>query len=363
MQKNRSTENNNKSLHRKLFQEFRQQALSAPSGSRFPSEQIISRRYHISRSTVSRVYNELEAAGYLVRKQGSGTFIPETPLYRICYLLPFDDISNNHDMELVRRGEALRKRCEALAIPFEYIDAATNTRNNRELNSEQFKQISKNTVLVIGGYYFRSIFNQLIRQNTNVVFISAQHELDVLYKERLKMWQLIEIDRRGGMVKLISEMARQGCKKIALLHDFPHYQHPLLRGYRLGLHLNKLEYKPQLTINMIGGVEYVQRRLDTLFEFKSIYGFDGIIILAEHLAQTVSKAWKNMKYPEKDQVKMAVVSKTLPLQRYCFDVLHLHQPSADAIVEYIMTASALNSPPFKRIVPMEMTRLLADKSE
>lgn len=243
--KQNSTSAVGNNLHRQLLHQLRTQALSAECGSRFPSESSVSRRFKVSRSTVNRVYNELEAAGYLIRKQGSGTFIPETPLYRICYLLPFDGISNNHDMELVRRGEALRKRCDALSIPFEYIEATTSTRNNRDLNSDQFKQISKNTVLVISGYYFRGIFDQLIRQNTNVVFISAQHELDVLYKERLKMWQLIEIDRHGGMCNImfadghVDTFAAKGNK-----NTFTADNNPYKNDYPFNSFNNKNPYDP-----------------------------------------------------------------------------------------------------------------------
>ena len=223
MNKPATSADNSKNLHRKLFQQLRTLAMQTERGSRFPSVQILSGRYMVSRSTVNRVCRELESAGYLVRKQGCGTFVPSTPLYRICYLLPFDDVSNNHDTALVVRGETLQKRCRNMGIPFEYIEASP-TRNSRELNGEQFKLIGRNTVLVISGYFFRKLFDQLITQQSNVVFISTQHELDPLYRERLKKWQLVEVDRRGGMIKLITELAKQGCKKIAILHNFPHYQ-------------------------------------------------------------------------------------------------------------------------------------------
>ena len=351
-----TSENNCKNLHAKLFQQLRQLAMEGEAGSRFPSEQLISQRYKVSRSTVNRVCNELESSGYLIRIQGSGTFIPATPLYRICYLLPFDDISNNHDTALVVRGEALRKRCLELGIPFEYIEAST-ARNSREFNSELFKQISKNTVLIISGYFFRKLFDQLIEQQANVVFINTQHELDQLYRERLKKWQIVEIDRRGGMVNMIAELKKQGCKNIAVLHNLPHHQHPLLRGYRLGLRLNKLEYKPQLVINMVGGVEYIQRRLDTLFELKSIYPFEAVIILSEHLAANVSHSWQTMDYPDKNSVKMAVVSNMPPQRQFAFDVLYLYPPSPETVTDRVMEASALNIPARKQVINMELTQI------
>ena len=351
-----TSENNCKNLHAKLFQQLRQLAMEGEAGSRFPSEQLISHRYKVSRSTVNRVCNELESSGYLIRIQGSGTFIPSTPIYRICYLLPFDDITNNHDTALVIRGEALRKRCQELGIPFEYIEASP-ARNSREFNSELFKHIGKNTVLVISGYFFRKLFDQLIEQQANVVFINTQHELDQLYRERLKKWQIVEIDRRRGMVDLIAELKKQGCKNIAVLHNLPHHQHPLLRGYRLGLRLNKLEYKPQLVINMVGGVEYIQRRLDTLFELKSIYPFDAVIILSEHLAAKVSHSWQTMDYPDKNSLKMAVVANT-PLQRqFAFDVLYLYPPSPETVTDLVMEASKLNIPAVKQVINMDLTQI------
>ncbi|MBR7145153.1 MAG: GntR family transcriptional regulator [Lentisphaeria bacterium] len=345
---------NNENLHQHLLALLRRQAVTSESGSRFPSEASVSKRYKVSRSTVSRVYNELESAGYLIRKQGCGTFVPAEPLYRICYLLPFDTIRKNHDTELVVRGESLQKRCLEQSIPFEYIEASSK-RNSRELNAEQFNQSNKNTVFVISGYFFRGIFDRLISQKSNVVFVTAQHELDPLYRERLKKWQTIEIDRRGGMVKLVNELAEKGCKNIALLHNLPHHQHPLLRGYRLGLKLNKLQYKPQLIMNMIGGMEYIQRRLDTLFELKSIYPFDAIIIISESLARTVSLAWSTMNKPGKEAVYMALVSKNLPAQPFPFPVLHLYQPLPETVTDCIMESAKLNIPPGKHIIPMLLT--------
>lgn len=48
-----------------------------PPGSRFPSEQALTREYDLSRPTIRQALGELVQEGYLVRQQGRGTFVSE----------------------------------------------------------------------------------------------------------------------------------------------------------------------------------------------------------------------------------------------------------------------------------------------
>jgi len=349
----------NKNLHRQLLEILRKQALSTQCGERFPSELTISRRYKVSRSTVNRVYNELEQAGYLIRKQGSGTFVPVKHSYRICFLLPFDPITQNHDAGIVYYGEALRKRCLEQSIPFEYLEASLQ-RSSRELNTELFKLINKNTVLVVYGYFFRRLFKTFAEKNLQMIFLSQQHELDALYHNSMQKWPRLEIDRRGGMASLITELASRGSQRIALLHALSHPRHPLLRGFKIGLRINKLKYVPELICYGAGGIEYTQRRLDTLFELRKLYDFDTLVIINTSIANDVLYCLKTMDKNLKAPVKVAVVGSEPPQENdENDDILFMYPPHAATVSENILSIAAVGCKPVTRKLSMEIIRLPA----
>ena len=48
--------------------------------SRFPSERALMRRFNVSRPTISMALQELHGQGYVLRRQGKGTFLTKTAL-------------------------------------------------------------------------------------------------------------------------------------------------------------------------------------------------------------------------------------------------------------------------------------------
>lgn len=353
MTKKASTEKQTR--YQELLKILREQALQGEPGSRFASEITSSRRYKVSRSTINRVYSELEQAGYLYRKQGSGTFLAEKHSYRIVYLLPFDPISKNNDPNIVAYGKHLQSCCQAQNIPFEYIEASPK-HTSREMNIPFFEMLDSNSVLVVGGYFFRRLFDTLKERKLNVIFLSRQHELDVLYRQQLADWHNIIVDRRRGMTDLVTALARQGCKRIALIHTLSHPMNPFLRGFRIGLRLNDLPYIPQLVIHGATGVEYTQRRLDTLFELHKLYSFDGLIIIGG-IAPTVLQCLDTMEEKLKFPVQIGVASDSLLKISSSQELLHLHPPPVEMISDAIISAASQLHTPARRLLNMELSRL------
>lgn len=159
-----------KPRYQEIFENLRQSILSGERGSeKLPSVQMLMRKYHVTRTTVTRVMEELSAANLIFRKQGSGTFIrPNSGQEKFCvasivagtraweYYLPINSAivaasrENNltflwsecrdfsmMDLRVSAKRFAERFRAENVRgvffLPYEISpDGATNTRN-REL--------------------------------------------------------------------------------------------------------------------------------------------------------------------------------------------------------------------------------------
>lgn len=67
------------SLHRQIFLVMRDRILSGtfPAGESLPSEDALSRMFQVSRVTLRAALANLEAAGFIERRQGIGTFVTE----------------------------------------------------------------------------------------------------------------------------------------------------------------------------------------------------------------------------------------------------------------------------------------------
>ena len=53
-----------------------------PPGSKLPNEDLLASRFAVSRTTIREAVRGLAEEGYLVRRQGSGTFVTARPLLR-----------------------------------------------------------------------------------------------------------------------------------------------------------------------------------------------------------------------------------------------------------------------------------------
>ena len=63
----------------------------AEPGERLPSEPALAKRFGVSRTTIREVMSQLEAEGFIQRRQGSGTYVSRQPLLEDESLLHFVD--------------------------------------------------------------------------------------------------------------------------------------------------------------------------------------------------------------------------------------------------------------------------------
>lgn len=69
--------NDEEPLYRQLYRHIRQSILdrSLPPGTRLPATRAMARQLQIARITVTQAYDQLQAEGYVVRRQGAGTYV------------------------------------------------------------------------------------------------------------------------------------------------------------------------------------------------------------------------------------------------------------------------------------------------
>jgi GntR family transcriptional regulator len=78
--------------YRQIAESLRAMVDTLPSGERLPSEPALAKSFKVSRFTVAKAVEQLVNDGLIYRKQGSGTFVAETPLRRQPgYLLSFTE--------------------------------------------------------------------------------------------------------------------------------------------------------------------------------------------------------------------------------------------------------------------------------
>ena len=74
-------------LYRQLYQQLREQILNGavPPGARLPATRQLANRLSIGRITVTQAYDQLQAEGYVIRRQGAGTHVAsDLPLSSAC---------------------------------------------------------------------------------------------------------------------------------------------------------------------------------------------------------------------------------------------------------------------------------------
>ena len=64
---------------------------NAEPGERLPSEPALAKHFGVSRTTIREVMSQLEAEGFIQRRQGSGTYVSRQPLLEDESLLHFVD--------------------------------------------------------------------------------------------------------------------------------------------------------------------------------------------------------------------------------------------------------------------------------
>lgn len=179
-----------KSLYQIIVDDLRQdiQKGTLPANAKIPTEQELANQYQVSRITSKRALNELEQAGLIYRKQGSGSFVQDqetpfskkgqpissVPLNSILYIA----ISNGNDMTSLSLAASLELQLSQSNLFQPHII------DIKQLTDTLFSPASaKSLVLLIGDNFKEDIVYQLYEKN--IPFYQIATKLDPLDRPQI----------------------------------------------------------------------------------------------------------------------------------------------------------------------------------
>ncbi|WP_043284039.1 GntR family transcriptional regulator [Paraburkholderia oxyphila] len=134
-------------LHRQMFLVLRERIIAGeyPAGSLIPKEEDLCTMFGVSRITVRRTLADLEAQGFVQRRQGLGTFVPaDLPVPRQAATLGYVDALHK---------TALETRVEVIGVKLEAVPALVAAQLQLEPQAQAIHAVrlrkSGNTVLMV----------------------------------------------------------------------------------------------------------------------------------------------------------------------------------------------------------------------
>jgi len=183
-----------------------------PAGSRFPSEAQLLRQFEVSRPTLVRSLNDLVREGYLLRRQGKGTFVADRVDTRATQTLVFF----MEDLALQKTGDAMH----VLNPVLEGLEDAAEANNARvqscgipaDPSASQINDLIERTNPIAAVVYLPTTVPKLIES-------LARRSLPVWgIAEPLSSGKSVYIDEQQSAYIATKYLIEKGCRRIALLN-------------------------------------------------------------------------------------------------------------------------------------------------
>lgn len=220
-------------------------------GSFLPNELKLAVKYGNARDTLRLALTMLEDDKIIELLKGRGRRVcpvssAETrPL--ITFLLPCADFLS--DTDLFVNAHMTRRILNGVSrVAFEYdcrveIVPVSPTNNERDINWGALDCINADSRLVINGLWYRQLFPLLSERGCKVALLEEQASEINDYKDYVKEWFLLSLDRLTTLESAVKVLVECGCRRIALAHNYiSEKDHPVLYGYKSGMAKYGLRY-------------------------------------------------------------------------------------------------------------------------
>ena len=217
------------SKHRRVGRDLMQGIVSGrfPVGSRLPSETQLVRQHRVSRPTVMRALNDLEAEGVIQRRKGSGSFVlgpasPRSPVRQLGLLIP--GLGRTEIFELICGELAGLARAHEFGLLW---GGSAHPRQDADLSLEQARQICSQFVeRGVNGVFFapfeliprreeanRELAERLRQAGIPVVLIDR----DLGPFPKRSDFDLVGLDNMAAGYLLAEHFLKLGCERIAFV--------------------------------------------------------------------------------------------------------------------------------------------------
>jgi DNA-binding LacI/PurR family transcriptional regulator len=249
-------------------------------GQKLPSEAALIKRFETSRITVGRALRELQQAGLIERRPGSGTYVGTGPADEtgLLFGLLFPNLADTEILGPICQGmsEAPQASKHALLWGSLTPDPATRANQTWELCQQYIRK-------KVGGVFFAPLERSAESDETNqrIIFALERARIPVVlidrcflpYPERSRH-DLVGIDHRRAGYMGTEHLLKLGCRRIAFLGYSNSASTIAARaaGYREALYVFGVPIEPELVLSLDTGDEDEVRRLMQMLKPDGIVG-------------------------------------------------------------------------------------------
>jgi len=202
----------------KIYETLRKDILRrrlAP-GMLLPGEIEYAAELGVSRDTLRKALDMLEAEHLVRRSRGHGTYVSEAiPKRKVTFLLPCPDTINTGTYYVANFLGGVQDACGKLMCELETL-AVSPTNDLNDIDWPQLFNLNKDSLVIVCSLWFLKIFPFLSAAGCKVVVIREQRKY---YPEELAKfltkpgWHDFLLDRQYEVDEMLDHAFRQGCRR------------------------------------------------------------------------------------------------------------------------------------------------------
>jgi len=177
---------------KQILKELRIRIGKLKTDDRFLSEAVLCAEFNISRMTANKINNQLVTEGFLYRVKGSGTYVktPHATQQAIRVLLPCPDyflFDCTYDMRLLLAGmleKSMLTDMRIQAVPVSKVN------NPQKIDWDELEDFNSETIVIVGGFWFKEIFPFLRKRKCKVIFCDFQANTETDYPKYFSNWTM-----------------------------------------------------------------------------------------------------------------------------------------------------------------------------
>jgi DNA-binding LacI/PurR family transcriptional regulator len=298
-------------------------------GGKLPSESQLVKTFAVSRITVNRALRELQLAGLIERRAGSGSYVcgQVQQGYRFGLLIP--ELGQTEVFEPICRGMAQAQQVEHHALLW------GKSLDDSGTKAAQAKQLCKQLIgQRVSGVFFapleltpeKDAINRTIAQefdDAGIPVVLLDRDL-VAYPER-SGYDLVGIDNRRAGYVITRHLLRCGCKRVIFVgrpESAPTVD-ARIAGFREAVLDSLEEFRPEFVCRIEPWDAAAVRR--ALEEIRP----DGIVCANDFTAANLMKTFNELKVVVPDHVRLAGIDDVKYASLLPVPLTTIHQPCTD----------------------------------